>query len=376
MRNMVLFSPSMNVPLIDLKAQYESIRGEIRQAIDRVLDTQKFILSSEVAGLEKETAEFCKTRFAVGCASGTDALLLSLIALGIEEGDEVLTTAYSFFSTAGMITWLKAKPVFVDIDPQTFNLRSDQIANRITKKTKAIIAVHLFGQCSRMEELSSFDLPLIEDAAQGIGATRNGRLAGSMGATGCLSYFPTKNLGGYGDGGMITTQDPEIAQKLRGLRAHGLDSQNPQQYRHSIVGTNSRLDEIQAAVLRVKMKFLGEWNLKRGKNASFYSENLKGLPLQTPVIDSGNTHTFHQYVIKTDARDALKETLAQKGIGSAVYYPIPLPLQPCFSNLGYRPGEFPDAEKCAATSLALPIYPELTTQQLEYVVSGIRTFYQ
>ena len=373
---MVLFSPSMNVPLIDLKAQYESIRGEIRQAIDRVLDTQKFILSSEVAGLEKETAEFCNTKFAVGCASGTDALLLSLIALGIQEGDEVLTSAYSFFSTAGMIAWLKGKPVFVDIDQQTFNLRSDQIANRITKKTKAIIAVHLFGQCSRMEEFTQFGLPLIEDAAQGIGASRNGLPAGSMGVTGCLSYFPTKNLGGYGDGGMITTQDPKIAQKLRGLRAHGLDSQNPQQYRHSIVGTNSRLDEIQAAILRVKMKFLEEWNLKRRKNASFYSENLKGLPLQTPVIDSGNTHTFHQYVIKTEARDALKEALAQKGIGFAVYYPIPLPLQPCFSSLGYRQGEFPDAEKCAATSLALPIYPELTAQQLEYVVTGIRTFYQ
>lgn len=363
----------MNVPLIDLKAQYQTIRGEIRQAIDRVLENQKFILDQEVAGLEKETAEFCSTRFAVGCASGTDALLLSMLALNIREGDEVITTSYSFFSTAGMISWLKAKPVFVDIDPGTFNLRTDEVAGKMTPRTRAIVTVHLFGQCSKMEDLTSLGIPVIEDAAQCIGAIRNGRAAGSMGVTGCFSYFPTKNLGGYGDGGMITTQDEEIAKRLRILRAHG---QGSQQYFHHLVGTNSRLDELQAAILRVKMKHLTEWNLKRQKNAALYSENLKDLPLQVPKIDPGNTSTFHQYVIKTDARNALKEALSTKGIGTAIYYPIPLPLQPCFSSLGFKPGDFPNAEKCAATSLALPIYPELTQGQLESVVSGIRTFFQ
>jgi dTDP-4-amino-4,6-dideoxygalactose transaminase len=367
------FTHLMNVPLIDLKAQYQSIRSEIRQSIDHVLDSQKFILDSEVASLEKETAEFCNSRFAIACASGTDALLLSLLALDVKEGDEVITTSYSFFSTAGMISWIKAKPVFVDIDPETFNLHTDQVAQKINPKTKAIIAVHLFGQCSRMEDLNRLGIPVIEDAAQGIGATRNERPAGSMGITGCFSYFPTKNLGGYGDGGMITTQEEEIAKRIRILRKHGQDME---QYLHPVVGTNSRLDELQAAVLRAKMKHLSEWNLKRRKNAAFYSENLKDLPLQLPQTDKGNAHTFHQYVIKTEARDALKKALTEKGIGSAVYYPIPLPFQPCFADLRYKPGDFPNAEKCAATCLALPIYPELTSKQLEFVVSGIRTFFQ
>ncbi len=326
-----------------------------------------------MAGLEKETTEFCSTRFAVACASGTDALLLSMLALNIREGDEVITTSYSFFSTAGMISWLKAKPVFVDIDPGTFNLRTDEVASKVTPRTKAIIAVHLFGQCSKIEDLTRLRIPVIEDAAQCIGAVRNGRPAGSTGVTGCFSYFPTKNLGGYGDGGMIATQNEEIAKRLRILRAHGQDSQ---QYLHHLVGTNSRLDELQAAILRVKMKHLAEWNSKRQKNADFYSENLKGFPLQVPQIDAGNTSTFHQYVIKTKTRNALKEALSAKGIGTAIYYPVPLPLQPCFSDLGHKPGDFPNAEECAATCLALPIYPELTQGQLESVVSGIRTFFQ
>jgi dTDP-4-amino-4,6-dideoxygalactose transaminase len=363
----------MVVPLIDLRAQYQTIQGEIRRAIDSVLERQKFILDNEVASLEKETAELCGTQFAIGCANGTDALLLSMIAIGIQEGDEVVTTSYSFFSTGGMISWLKAKPIFVDIDPTTFQLRPEQVAKKVTAKTKAIIAVHLFGQCSRVEELQSLGMPVIEDAAQSIGATRKGHPSGSMGITGCFSYFPTKNLGGYGDGGMITTSDESIAKRLRILRAHGQDAR---QYLHHVVGTNSRLDEIQAAVLRVKMKHLADWNAKRGKNASFYTEHLKDLPIQLPRVDSDNTCTFHQYVIRSDARDALKEALSKKGIGTAVYYPVPLPLQPCFSNLGYKPGDFPNAEKCAATSLALPIYPELTNEQLECVASGIRTFFQ
>jgi dTDP-4-amino-4,6-dideoxygalactose transaminase len=367
------FSPLMVVPLIDLRAQYQTIQGEIRRAIDNVLERQKFILDTEVAGLEKETAELCGTRFAIGCASGTDALLLSLIALGVQEGDEVITTSYSFFSTAGMISWLKARPVFVDIDPETFQLQTENVAEKISPKTKAIIAVHLFGQCCRVEELLKLGIPIIEDAAQSIGATRKGHPAGSMGITGCFSYFPTKNLGGYGDGGMITTSDESIAKRLRILRAHGQDAQ---QYLHHEVGTNSRLDEMQAAILRVKMKHLSDWNVKRRKNAAFYQERLKNLPIHLPKIDSDNTATFHQYIIKTEKRNDLKEALSKKSVGTAVYYPVPLPLQPCFSNLGHKPGDFPNAEKCAATSLALPIYPELTNEQLECTVAGIRTFFQ
>lgn len=361
----------MHVPLIDLKSQYASIRGEIRAAVDQVLERQKFILDSEGRDLETEMASLCGTRHAIGCASGTDALLLSLLALPISEGDEVITTSYSFFSTASMIAWLRARPVFVDIDPRTFNMDPREVIKKITPKTKAIIAVHLFGQCCEIEELIATGIPVIEDACQAIGSLRNGKPAGSMGKAGCFSFFPTKNLGGYGDGGMIVTNDDDMAALLKILRTHGQSTQ----YYHTVLGTNSRLDELQAAVLRVKLKHLSSWNRRRTENAEFYRKVLSGLPVEIPAIDSKNVSNYHQFVLKTRERDALKAALAEQGIGSAVYYPVPIPHQPCFESLHYKRGDFPNAETCAATSLALPIYPELTNEQLQTVASAIRNFY-
>ncbi len=363
----------MKVPLIDLTAQFQKIQAEIHQAIESVLTTQKFILDKEVLSLENEIAELTQTKFGVGCASGTDALLLSLLAVGVHPGDEVITTAYSFFATGGMISWLGAKPVFVDIDPGTFNMLPDQVGDKITAKTKAILAVHLFGQCCAIEQLLHFNLPVIEDAAQAIGSSRNGKPAGSIGISGCFSFFPTKNLGGYGDGGMIVTDDEELAKKLKLLRAHGQESQR---YYHNLIGTNSRLDELQAAVLRVKLKHLQQWNEKRIDHAAYYSEHLRNLPVELPVLDSANVSNFHQYVIQCKNRDRLKNYLADNGIGTAVYYPLILPLQPCFSGLGYKTGDFPNAEKCSASSLALPVYPELTAEQLEFVVHHLSHFLQ
>jgi dTDP-4-amino-4,6-dideoxygalactose transaminase len=362
----------MQVPLIDLQTQYSSIRDEIRIALDAVLTRQKFILDTEVASFEGEIAELCGARFAIGCASGTDALLLSLLALQIGEGDEVITTACSFFSTAEMISWIGAKPVFVDIDPRTFLMRSEQVRHKITLKTKAVVAVHLFGQCARMDELEDAGIPVIEDAAQAIGASQKGKAAGSLGITGCFSFFPTKNLGGYGDGGMITTSDETIAARLRLLRAHG---QGSTKYLHEMVGTNSRLDELQAAVLRVKLKHLAKWNRRRNENAQYYYSQLQDLPVELPALEPGNTHIYHQFVIKTPARDRLLSFLSEKGIGTAIYYPVPLPFQPCFSKEGYQRGEFPDAEEFAETSLALPVHPELTEQQLDFVSSQINSFF-
>jgi len=363
----------MKVPLIDLRAQYTLIQEEIQQAVSHVLAKQKFILDEEVRSLEQEIAVLTESEFAIGCASGTDALLLSLLALKIQPGDEVVTSAYSFFATAGMISWIKAKPVFVDIDPQTFQMRTEQIQAKANSRTKAIIAVHLFGQCCKMEELTSRGIPVIEDAAQAIGSSRNNKAAGSMGVTGCFSFFPTKNLGGYGDGGMITTQNEELAKKIRLFRTHG---QEDQRYHHTVVGTNSRLDELQAAVLRVKLKHLKKWNEKRAENAAFYNSHLADLPLELPRITPGNSSNFHQYVIRCKNRDRLKAYLADQRIGSAVYYPVVLPLQPCFADLGYKQGDFPDAEMCAETSLALPIYPELTGEQQQYVVHHITRFFE
>jgi dTDP-4-amino-4,6-dideoxygalactose transaminase len=362
----------MQVPLIDLKAQYNIIRNEIHEAIDAVLESQKFILSDRVKEFENEAARFCETNYAIGCASGTDAVMLSLLAAGIQEGDEVITTSYSFFATAGMIAWVKAKPVFVDIDPATFNMKTDAVKARITNRTRAIVAVHLFGQCARMEDLQDLGFPVIEDACQSIGASRYGRKAGSLGFTGCFSFFPTKNLGGYGDGGMITTHSNDTALKLRQLRGHGESSR----YHHTSVGTNSRLDELQAAVLSVKFRYLEQWNRKRAEHAEYYDDNLSGLPLRLPRTDTGNHSIHHQYVVLTESRDRLKQFLADRGIGTAIYYPLPLPHQPCFSYLGLKPGQFPGAELCAAQSLALPIYPEMTQQQQEYVASTIRSFYR
>jgi dTDP-4-amino-4,6-dideoxygalactose transaminase len=362
----------MKVPLIDLKAQYSLIQHEIRDALEEVLSRQKFILDREVVSLENEICALTGSRFAVACASGTDALLLSLLAVGIQPGDEIITTSYSFFATAGMISWIKAKPVFVDIDPQTYEMDTSQVKGKITKKTKGIVAVHLFGQCCRIEDLLDFGIPVIEDAAQAIASSRNGQQAGSMGITGCFSFFPTKNLGAYGDGGMITVQNEEFANKIRSLRSHGQSDV----YIHSMVGTNSRLDELQAAVLLVKLRHLSKWNEKRRQNAAFYQTHLRDLPLQLPAIATNNISNYHQFVIRCEKRDQLKTFLANQGIGSAIYYPVPLPLQPCFSELGYKAGDFPNAESCAKTSLALPIFPELTEEQLEFTVDRISAFFR
>jgi dTDP-4-amino-4,6-dideoxygalactose transaminase len=373
MQNMVLSQNAMKVPHINLQAQYATIEKDIRREIDTVLTTQKFILDEQGRAFENEMASLTNSTDAIGCASGTDALLLSLVALGIGPGDEVITTAYSFFATAGMIAWLGARPVFVDIHPDTFNLRADQIASKITQRTKAIIAVDLFGQCCAVERITDYGLPVIEDAAQAIGSTRNGKPAGSFGLCGCFSFFPTKNLGGYGDGGMIVTNDEKFGRKLKMLRSHGQDAER---YIHVIVGTNSRLDEIQAAVLRVKLKHLAKWNQKRLSNADFYNSKLRDLPIELPVVKDGNVSNFHQYIIKTKDRDRLKTFLSDEGIATAIHYPIILPLQPCFANLGHRPGDFPYAEKCSETSLALPVHAELSAEQLEFVAFSISRFFQ
>jgi len=363
----------MRVPLIDLKSQYKKIQKEIQRAIDGVLESQQFILGEQGENLENEIAALCGTRFGIGCGSGTDALLLAMLALNVKEGDEVITSAYSFFSTAGMISWLKARPVFVDINPDTFLLRTDQVARKITGKTRAIITVDLFGQCCASEDLQKLQFPIIEDAAQAIGAKRNGRNAGAFGVAGCFSFFPTKNLGAYGDGGLITTNSEEMNALIRKLRMHG---EVKYKYAHEIVGTNSRLDEVQAAVLRVKLKYLDDWNRQRNQNASYYFENLKGLPLKLPQTEPGNVHTYHQFVIKTSRRDDLKTALEAKQIGCAIYYPYPLPQQTCFENLGYKAADFPGAVEAASQSLALPVHPELSQEQLEFVISAIRNFFQ
>jgi dTDP-4-amino-4,6-dideoxygalactose transaminase len=363
----------MKVPQIDLQAQYQTIRQEIQEAVNGVLTGQKFILGEEGAALETEIAGLCGVEFAIGCASGTDALLLSLLAVGVQPGDEVITTAYSFFATAGMISWLDARPVFVDIDRSTFNMNAAQVSRKITSRTKAIVAVHLFGQCCEIEPLLETGLPVIEDAAQAIGSSRHGKAAGSIGSTGCFSFFPTKNLGAYGDGGMITTCDPAFARKLRMFRSHG---QEERRYLHHFVGTNSRLDELQAAILRVKLRHLKEWNEQRVRNAEFYMRSLRSLPVELPEIENGNTSNFHQFVIRCGERDQLRNYLQENGIGTGVYYPVILPLQPCFSDLNHQPGDFPEAERSAATSLALPVYAELTNDQLQYVTDHIGKFYQ
>jgi dTDP-4-amino-4,6-dideoxygalactose transaminase len=369
----------MNVPLLDLQAQYVALRDSLLQAVVRVLDSQRFVLGEEVRQLETEIARYCETKHAIACASGSDALLLALMALDLKSGDEVITTPFSFFATAAAITRLGARPVFVDIDPQTYNLDPSRVADAITSRTKAIMPVHLYGQCAEMDpllELSSRrGIPIIEDAAQAIGATDNERRAGSMGLVGCFSFYPTKNLGGAGDGGILTTNDDQVAQRLRRLRAHG----GITEYEHSEVGINSRLDELQAAVLRVKLPHLDRWSDERGKKAAIYSQLLADgtvdFMLITPVVRAGNRHIFHQYVVRAPGnRDALQEYLKNRGVGTKVYYPIPLHRQACFEYLGYKEGDFPESEKAARETLALPVYPELTEAQQAYVVEAVRSF--
>jgi dTDP-4-amino-4,6-dideoxygalactose transaminase len=365
------------VPLLDLKAQYQTIRGEVETALQAVLASQHFILGPEVESLEKELCAYLGCRHAVGVSNGSDALVLALQALGVGPGDEVITTAFSFFATAGSIVRLGARPVLVDIDLSTYNLDLTRVAARLGPRTRAIMPVHLFGRCAEMEELARLapGVPLVEDAAQAIGAERAGHRAGSIGRLGCLSFFPSKNLGGFGDGGMVCSSDPELAARVRALRVHGQGGAD--RYLHAWVGGNYRLDAIQAAVLRVKLRHLEDWTRGRRANATRYRQLFAeaSLPVELPPKDApGCRDVYNQFVIRVRDRDGLQRYLGEHKIGCAIYYPRGLHQQPCFADLGYKTGDFPATERAAAESLAIPVYPELTDAQLGEVVGRIAEF--
>jgi dTDP-4-amino-4,6-dideoxygalactose transaminase len=370
----------MNVPLLDLKAQYRTIRNEILAAIEAVCDEQGFVLGPRVQELERALAAYVGSAHAVGCASGSDALLLSLMAVGVGAGDEVITVPFTFFATAGAISRLGARPVFVDIRPDTFNLDPTQLERTVTARTKAIIPVHLFGQCAEMEAINQIaaarGVKVIEDACQAIGASRRGRRAGVLGDTGCFSFFPSKNLGGFGDGGLITANDAGLADRLAMLRVHG----SKVRYVHEYVGINSRLDALQAAVLRVKLDHLDRWTEGRLRNAKRYAQVLGeaklGERVVLPTTEAGNFHVFNQFTVRAQKRDELRAYLKDKGIGTEIYYPIPLHLQSCYRDLGYHKGSFPVSERAAEEALSLPIYAELNEEQLAYVADSIRDFYR
>jgi dTDP-4-amino-4,6-dideoxygalactose transaminase len=375
------------VPFFDLAAQFKSIEGEIKSSMDEVFQNQQFILGSKVQTLEETIAQYCRSRYAIGVASGSDALLLALMVLGIRTGDEVILPPFTFFATAGAVSRLGAIPVFVDIDQQTFNIDPSKIEEKITTRTKAIIPVHLFGQCADMVPLLKIAkekrLFIIEDAAQALGAEYKptpgsvGRRAGQIGDIGCFSFYPTKNLGAFGDAGMVTTDNSVWAEKLRLLRVHG----SQPKYFHKQIGINSRLDTLQAAILLVKFKYLEKWTTERQRKAERYRSlfqdllsSVKGFKL--PTIQYQNRHIFHQYVIRVPERDRLKQFLSEEGIGTDIYYPVPLHLQECYSFLKYRSGDLPNSEKASEEVLALPIYPELTEDQQMAVVDRIKAFYQ
>jgi len=384
-----------NVPLLDLKAQFAQIRAEVMPIIDQVCASQQFILGEHVRALETEAARYCRTSSGIGVSSGTDALLLALMALKIGAGDEVITTPFTFFATAGTIARAGARPVFCDIDPATFNLSPDAVqtfidsrcalqgATLINRETgggiKALMPVHLYGQAADMDALMQiarrYSLKVIEDAAQAIGTDyKTGARAGSIGDIGCFSFFPSKNLGAFGDAGLCTTNDAQLAQSMRVLRVHGGEPK----YYHAVIGGNFRIDELQAAVLRVKLRYLDGWTAGRQRNAAFYDaafagENL-GSKLITPQSIAGGRHIFNQYVVRAQNRDGLRKFLSEQGIGTEIYYPVPLHLQQCFGYLGYRGGDFPQSELAAAETLALPVYPELQEEQLSYVVAKVAEF--
>jgi len=400
-----------HVPLLDLKAQFAQIRAEVMPAMEEVCASQRFILGEHVSALEAEIARYCASSFGIGVSSGTDALLLALMALGVGAGDEVITSPFTFFATAGTITRAGARPVFCDIDPLTFNLSAaavedfidrhcivtaGKLTNRLTGGViKALMPVHLYGQSADMGPLMAiarqYHLKVIEDAAQAIGTEyRGGVRVGSIGDIGCFSFFPSKNLGAFGDAGLCTTQDEDLAESMRVLRVHG----GKPKYFHAVIGGNFRIDELQAAVLRVKLKYLDEWTAGRQRNAAVYDAAFADAAfagaghadaahadaafagkLQTPTAVPGQRHIFNQYVVRVRDRDALKEFLGKHGVGTEIYYPVPLHLQKCFEYLHYKAGDFPESERAAVESLALPIYPELTREQLDYVISRVQDFY-
>ncbi|MFC2093020.1 DegT/DnrJ/EryC1/StrS family aminotransferase [Bacteroidota bacterium] len=385
----------MRVPLLDLKAQYKTIKEELDNALIQCAESQFFILGPEVQNLEENMCEYLGCKYAVGVSSGTDALLVALMAIDLKPGEEVILPTYSFFATAGVVSRLNAKPVFCDVDPITFNLDPSKVEELINKNTKAIIPVHLYGQCAEMDEISDIakknNIKVIGDAAQAIGAQyKDGKSAGVLGDIACFSFFPSKNLGCFGDGGLVTTNDAELADKLRILRVHG----GKPKYYHKIIGGNFRLDAIQAAVINVKLPYLNSWSEKRRANAELYTKLLmeKGLAEKegfTEFNDANkvllpkavykefglkNYHIYNQYVIRIEKRDELREFLKAGDIGTEIYYPVPFHLQECFKDLGYKKGDFPVAESYADTSLALPIYPELTNEQINFVVGEINKF--
>ena len=373
----------MPVPLLDLKAQHATIRDDVVTAMMKVVDAQTFILGEPVIDLERQVAELSHAKYAIGCANGTDAILLAMRALDIGRGDEVITTPFTFFATAGTIHNVGATPVFVDIEPTTYNIRPDAVAAARTSKSRAAIPVDLFGQMAPVEQvaLAVPGLPIIEDAAQSIGARRSidgeWRMAGEVPTIGTFSFFPSKNLGGYGDGGMITTQDERIAARLKRLRVHG----GAKQYFHDEVGYNSRLDALQAAVLSAKLPYLAGWSAKRRENAAYYdaafADLARNAALTTPYVAPENESIFNQYTLRVPngKRDALQTFLKERGIGSSIYYPLPLHLQPCFAYLGYKEGQCPESERAEQEVLSLPVVPELPRQQLDEVVAGVRGFF-
>jgi dTDP-4-amino-4,6-dideoxygalactose transaminase len=365
----------MHVPILDLTVQYAAIKDELMQAISKVCDSQSFALGPAVAQFEENIAAYCGSKHAIGVSSGTDALLVSLMALGIGQGDEVITTPFTFFATAGCIARRGAKPVFVDVDADSYNIDPSRIEEKITDKTRAIIPVHLFGQAAQMKAINEIaqrhNLAVVEDAAQGIGASQDGMKCGSLGDCGCFSFYPTKNLGGFGDGGLVTTDSDSLAEKIRALRDHG---QNPR-YFYKVIGGNFRLDGIQGAVLNVKLRYLDSWNEKRRRNAAVYDGFFADSPVRAPKVDAGNFSIYHQYTVTVPDRDRLQKFLGENQVGSAVFYPKPLHLQECFMELGYRQGDLPIAERLCREVLSLPVYPELSPEQIEYAAAKVLEFY-
>ena len=393
----------MKVPLLDLKQQYQSLKKELDEAVLRVAESQHFILGPEVEKMEKEFCEYLNCKHAIGVSSGTDALLLALMAIDLKPGDEVIVPTYSFFATAGVVSRLNAVPVFADIDPVSFNISVDEVKKKITPKTKAIIPVHLYGQSSAMEIIMRLandnNIMVIEDAAQAIGTQyKDGSFVGTLGDIGCFSFFPSKNLGGYGDGGLVTTNNDELAHMIKIKRVHG----GEQKYYHKVIGGNFRIDALQAAVLRVKLPYLNKWSEKRRANAEYYNQlfikaglaegtgrtkfdekNRVLLPKaiyktlsQSSKKDISNYHIYNQYIIRVQNRDELKKFLTENEIGTEIYYPVPFHLQECFADLKYKEGDFPEAEEACRTSLAIPVFPELTKEQQQFVVIKIKEFMQ
>lgn len=366
----------MNIPFLDLKAQYDTIKDEIDGAIMQVVTSGSYIMGPNVVEFEREAANYLGVKHAISVANGTDALVLTLKALGLGEGDEIITSPFTFFASAESISQVGSKPIFADIDPKTFNIDPEDVANRINKNTKAIIPVHIFGQSAKMDELMDIarqhGLYVIEDACQSIGSKYKDKKTGAIGDAGCFSFFPTKNLGCYGDGGMIATNDDALNEELRLLKVHG----SYKKYYHSRIGYNSRLDEIQAAVLRVKLKYIDKWNTARRDKAKIYNDLLKDTPVITPFEDDNATHVYHLYTILAPDRDRLQEYLKDKGIITGIYYPKPLHLQKVYEDLGYKQGDLPVVESVSANAISLPLYPEISQDHQHYVAQEIKNFYK